>query len=67
MGINRKNNPLGCRCGGRSKVFGPSEFAPTSNWGVYCSNNFCDKMASGASLEGAVDQWNDVQISMSIL
>jgi hypothetical protein len=24
-------------------------------------------MASSSSLEGAVDQWNDVQINMSIL
>ena len=62
-----KNSPLNCRCGGSSKVFGPSEFAPTSHWGVYCSNNSCDKMASSTSLEGAVDQWNDVQISMSML
>lgn len=67
MGNARAHNPLNCRCGGKSKVFGPSEFAPTSNWGIYCSNNACDKMASSGTLESAVEQWNDVQISMSIL
>lgn len=67
MRNSRNNTPLQCRCGGNVKVFGPSEFAPQSHWGVYCSNNSCDKMASSTSLDSAIDQWNDVQINMSIL
>ena len=47
-----------CRCGGRAKIFGPSEFAPSSNWGVYCGNNNCDQMAVAASLEEAIEDWN---------
>lgn len=67
MSRARKTNPLQCRCGGSAKSFGPCEFAPKSHWGVYCSNDSCDKMATGSSLDGAIDQWNDVQINMSIL
>ena len=67
MRNSRNNSPLQCRCGGSVKLFGPCEFAPTSHWGVYCSNNSCDRIATGNSLDGAIDQWNDVQISMAHL
>ena len=53
---------VSCRCGGTAKVFGPSEFAPRSHWGVYCSNNNCEKMGAGDSLEEAIDHWNEEQI-----
>ena len=51
-----------CRCGGSAKLFGPCEFAPRSHWGVYCSNNDCDKMGSGTQLEEAIENWNEEQI-----
>ena len=53
---------VSCRCGGTAKVFGPCEFAPRSHWGVYCSNNNCEKMGAGDSLEEAIEHWNEEQI-----
>lgn len=47
-----------CRCGGQAKIFGPSEYAPQSNWGVYCSQDRCEHMAVGNSLEEAIEEWN---------
>ncbi len=47
-----------CRCGGQAKIFGPSEFAPHSHWGVYCSKDRCDNMAVAATLEEAIEDWN---------
>lgn len=51
-----------CRCGGQAKIFGPSEYAPTSHWGIYCSKNDCEKMASADSLEEVVEMWNEEQM-----
>jgi len=51
-----------CRCGGTVKVFGPCEYAPRSHWGVYCSNNNCDKMVAGDSMEEAIERWNEEQM-----
>jgi hypothetical protein len=51
-----------CRCGGQAKVFGPSEFAPASHWGVYCSDNSCDKMVSADDLDEAIEMWNESQL-----
>lgn len=51
-----------CRCGGQAKIFGPSQFAPTSHWGIYCSRNSCEKMASGTSLEEVIELWNEEQV-----
>jgi len=47
-----------CRCGGQVKVFGPCKFAPRSHWGIYCKNDDCEHMATGDSLEEAIDNWN---------
>lgn len=47
-----------CRCGGQVKIFGPSEFAPHSHWGLYCSRNNCDHIAIGATLDAAILEWN---------
>jgi hypothetical protein len=51
-----------CRCGGQAKIFGPSGYAPSSHWGVYCSQNGCDKMAIGNSMEDAIELWNEEQV-----
>ena len=51
-----------CRCGGQAKIFGPSEYAPSSHWGIYCSKIDCDKMASADSLDHAVEIWNEDQM-----
>ena len=47
-----------CRCGGQVKVFGPCTFAPRSHWGLYCSNDNCEHMATGDNLDEAIDNWN---------
>lgn len=47
-----------CRCGGEVKVFGPCTFAPHSHWGLYCSNDSCQHMATADSLEEAIANWN---------
>ncbi len=47
-----------CRCGGRVKVFGPCDFAPRSNWVIYCDNESCQHMVSANSIEDAIDHWN---------
>ncbi len=47
-----------CRCGGQVKIFGPSEFAPHSHWGLYCSRHNCEHMAVGDSLDAAILEWN---------
>lgn len=51
-----------CRCGGQAKIFGPSSHAPASHWGIYCSNDSCEKMAVADSLEKAIELWNEEQI-----
>jgi len=51
-----------CECGGHPRIFGPCEFAPRSHWGIYCGNPQCEKMATGASLEDAIDHWNHGRI-----
>ncbi len=50
-----------CRCGGQAKRFGPSGFAPSSRYGIYCSKDCCEKMAVAASLAEAVELWNEEQ------
>ena len=50
-----------CRCGGQAKIFGPSGYAPTSHWGIYCSKDNCDKMAISDSLEESIERWNEEQ------
>ncbi|SDZ80525.1 hypothetical protein SAMN05660420_00400 [Desulfuromusa kysingii] len=50
--------PAPCRCGGQVKVFGPCSYAPRSNWGIYCNNDDCEYMATGDSLEEAIENWN---------
>lgn len=47
-----------CRCGGQVKIFGPCEFAPHSNWGVYCAKESCQQMVSADTLEQAIEIWN---------
>lgn len=50
-----------CRCGGQARIFGPSEYAPASHWGIYCSKDSCEKMAVADTLEEAVESWNEDQ------
>lgn len=50
-----------CRCGGQAKIFGPSGYAPSSHWGIYCSKDSCEKMAVADSMEEAVELWNEEQ------
>ena len=54
----QKWTALPCRCGGEARVFGPSSFAPASHWGIYCSEDSCERMAVADSFEAAVKQWN---------
>lgn len=55
----RKVNVAGpCRCGGQVKIFGPSDFAPHSHWGLYCSHDNCEHMVTGQTLEAAILEWN---------
>lgn len=49
-----------CRCGGQVKVFGPSELAPGSHWGIYCTNDCCEQLVAADSLEEAIDHWNHI-------
>ncbi|MBE0502292.1 MAG: hypothetical protein IBX47_12725 [Desulfuromonadales bacterium] len=51
-----------CRCGGQAKVFGPSGYAPGSQWGVYCSKDDCEKMATGDCMEKTIEIWNEEQM-----
>jgi hypothetical protein len=51
-----------CRCGGQARIFGPTGYAPSSHWGIYCAKNDCDKMASADSLDEAVAMWNEAQV-----
>ncbi|RME37195.1 MAG: hypothetical protein D6794_07380 [Deltaproteobacteria bacterium] len=53
---------VACHCGGHPKIFGPCEFAPRSHWGIYCDNPACECMASGVSLDDAVEDWNLKQV-----
>ncbi len=62
MEAHQHNFAVPCRCGGQAKVFGPSEFAPSSHWGIYCSKNDCDKMAAADSLDLAIEMWNEDQM-----
>jgi hypothetical protein len=48
-----------CRCGGQVKFFGPCKVAPRSHWILYCTNDSCQQLASGDSLEDAIDLWNN--------
>jgi hypothetical protein len=50
-----------CRCGGQAKIFGPTGYAPTSHWGIYCSKDKCEKMAISYSLEESIERWNEEQ------
>ncbi len=50
-----------CRCGGQAKIFGPSDYAPSSHWGIYCSKDSCEKMAVADSMAEAVELWNEEQ------
>lgn len=47
-----------CRCGGQVKIFGPSAFAPHSHWGLYCSRDNCEHMATAETLDAAILEWN---------
>ncbi len=49
-----------CRCGGEAKFFGPCEFAPRSNWGVYCAKDACQQMATADNIEEAIERWNHI-------
>jgi len=49
---------LPCRCGGKVQAFGPNTFAPKSHWGLCCSNDNCQHMVSGDSIEEAIESWN---------
>ena len=62
MEAHSHNLAVPCRCGGQAKIFGPSEFAPSSHWGIYCSKNDCDKMVAADSLEESVEMWNEEQM-----
>ena len=42
MEAHHHNIAVPCRCGGQAKIFGPSGYAPTSHWGIYCSKDNCD-------------------------
>lgn len=62
MEAHHQDHAIPCRCGGQAKVFGPSEYAPASQWGVYCSKNDCEKMATGTSAEQVIATWNEEQM-----
>ncbi|MEJ2469784.1 MAG: hypothetical protein P8Y96_01555 [Desulfuromonadales bacterium] len=61
MEAHHHNIAAPCRCGGQARIFGPSAYAPTSHWGVYCARHSCEKMAVADSLEAAVEHWNEDQ------
>ncbi|WP_029909589.1 hypothetical protein [Pelobacter seleniigenes] len=61
MGAYHQHVAVPCRCGGQAKIFGPSSFAPSSHWGIYCSKDNCEKMAVADSMEDAIDRWNEEQ------
>jgi hypothetical protein len=54
-----------CSCGGQARVFGPSSFAPSSYWGVYCSKNCCEEMTAADSLDEAIELWNEEHVFRS--
>lgn len=62
MEAHQHNQAVPCRCGGQAKIFGPSGYAPASHWGIYCSENECEKMASGNTVEEAIEMWNEEQM-----
>ena len=62
MEAHQHNHALPCRCGGDAKIFGPSEYAPGSNWGIYCSKDACEKMATGKSVNQVIEIWNEEQV-----
>lgn len=62
MEAHHHNLAIPCRCGGQAKIFGPSSFAPTSHWGVYCSRDNCEKMAIADNMELAIEHWNEEQM-----
>jgi len=62
MEAHNHNLVVPCRCGGQAKIFGPSSYAPSSHWGIYCSKDDCEKMVSGDSLEAAIEDWNEAQV-----
>ncbi len=61
MAAHHHHIAVPCRCGGQAKTFGPTSYAPSSHWGVYCSEDNCEKMAVADSLEEAVEKWNEEQ------
>ncbi|MFO7577116.1 MAG: hypothetical protein R6W66_05260 [Pelovirga sp.] len=62
MEAHQHHTAVPCRCGGQAKIFGPSRFAPSSHWGIYCSKDNCEKMAVADTMEEAVDCWNEEQM-----
>lgn len=62
MEAHQHSHAIPCRCGGQAKIFGPSGYAPTSHWGIYCSKDVCDKMATGDTLEQVIEVWNEEQM-----
>lgn len=61
MDLNQHFIAVSCRCGGQAKIFGPSGYAPTSHWGVYCSKDSCEKMTVADSMNDAIELWNEDQ------
>lgn len=62
MEAHQHDHAIPCRCGGQARIFGPSQFAPSSQWGVYCSKNDCEKMATGTTIEDVIAGWNEEQM-----
>ena len=62
MEAHHHDHAIPCRCGGQAKIFGPIGYAPSSQWGVYCSNDHCEKMATGKNLELSIETWNEEQM-----
>ena len=62
MEAHHHNLAIPCRCGGQAKIFGPSSFAPTSHWGVYCSRDDCEKLVIADNMELAIEHWNEEQM-----
>lgn len=62
MEAHQMHHAMPCRCGGQAKIFGPSEYAPGSQWGVYCSKDDCAKMATGENIDQVIDDWNEEQM-----
>ena len=61
MQVHHHTTAVPCRCGGQARLFGPSGYAPTSHWGIYCSEHCCEKMAVADSMEEAIEHWNELQ------